>query len=129
MPRQETPGKEAQRLADDGTHDVDENDGPPSHGFRFARPMIVIQLHDRRFYPQDRAPNSQLILHAPPGSHRERVLAPMRQNAVDPDRVRFIPKQPLADYLPTFGQIDIVLDPFPYRGGTTTCHALGWVRR
>jgi predicted O-linked N-acetylglucosamine transferase (SPINDLY family) len=49
----------------------------------------------------------------------------MDKLGVQQDRLIFVPKQPSeADYLRLFSRIDIVLDPFPYSGTTTTCKAL-----
>lgn len=43
---------------------------------------------------------------------------------VDPDRLLFMPKVSLVDYLALHHQIDLALDTFPYNGGTTTFHSL-----
>ncbi|MEA2709821.1 MAG: protein O-GlcNAc transferase, partial [Phycisphaerales bacterium] len=69
-------------------------------------------------------PNSRLILHALPGRHRERIAAEFAAAGVEPQRIEWIDKLPIADYLATYHRIDIALDPFPYNGGTTTCDAL-----
>jgi protein O-GlcNAc transferase len=71
-----------------------------------------------------RVPNSRLILHAAQGSHRDRLRNQFSQNGVAPDRITFIERLALQDYLAKYREIDIVLDPFPYVGGTTTCDAL-----
>jgi len=69
-------------------------------------------------------PSSRLLLHAPMGQTRQRVLVMMAQQKVAPARIDFIPRQPAVEYLATYNRIDIGLDPFPYNGGTTTCEAL-----
>jgi predicted O-linked N-acetylglucosamine transferase (SPINDLY family) len=71
-----------------------------------------------------RTPNSRLILHAPVGQTRDRVLAMMATESVAPDRIEFVGRRPAIDYLETYNRIDVALDPFPYNGGTTTCEAL-----
>jgi predicted O-linked N-acetylglucosamine transferase (SPINDLY family) len=71
-----------------------------------------------------RVPEAMLLLYAPPGHHRDRVHEAMRQKQLPAGRLRFVPRQPLADYLDTWRDIDVALDPFPYCGGTTTCDAL-----
>jgi protein O-GlcNAc transferase len=71
-----------------------------------------------------RLPNARLILHAEHGNHRQRVLDRLAQNGIDPQRLNFAAKGPIADYFQLYNQIDIALDPFPYTGGTTTCDAL-----
>jgi predicted O-linked N-acetylglucosamine transferase (SPINDLY family) len=69
-------------------------------------------------------PNSQLILHAYGGSHLDAVRQRFAAAGVSPDRLQFLAKQSWADYVQTYGRIDIALDPFPYGGGITTCDAL-----
>jgi protein O-GlcNAc transferase len=69
-------------------------------------------------------PRSQLVLHAPPGSAREGARAVFAQAGVDPGRLQFLDRVPLAQYLAAHGNIDVALDPFPYGGGRTTCDAL-----
>lgn len=70
------------------------------------------------------AARSRLLLHAPAGSARERVLKILSGREIEADRVEFVERLALADYLQTYNAIDIALDPFPYVGGTTTCDAL-----
>jgi predicted O-linked N-acetylglucosamine transferase (SPINDLY family) len=69
-------------------------------------------------------PDSRLIVHALEGRHRHEALEYFAAGRVDPQRVEFVGQMPLADYLAQYLRIDIVLDPFPYGGGTTTCDAL-----
>jgi len=71
-----------------------------------------------------RLPNSRLLLQAsalPSSAEIKRLLSPVD---IDPDRVQFIARQPLAAYYALHNQFDIALDPFPHCGGTTTCDAL-----
>lgn len=71
-----------------------------------------------------RVPASRLLVHAPddPGM-RSRVLASLRCAGADAGRVSFFPRLPAAEYLRRYGEIDILLDPFPCAGGTTTLDA------
>jgi protein O-GlcNAc transferase len=69
-------------------------------------------------------PDSHLILHAPLGLAREHVLDVFGQDGISAQRVEFTDRMPLEDYLKTYHKIDIVLDPFPYTGGTTGLDAL-----
>jgi len=71
-------------------------------------------------------PNSRLLLHSRPGGHRSRVRASFASNAVDPQRIDFIDRDPVpkAQYFQMYQSIDIGLDPFPFPGGATTCDAL-----
>ena len=69
-------------------------------------------------------PQSQLVLHSRPGSHRDRAATQLASEGIDPRRLRFVGMMPLRQYFEHYLQIDIALDPFPYPGGTTTCDAL-----
>ncbi len=69
-------------------------------------------------------PESRLLLHAHAGGHRQDVLDCLARHGVSPQRVTFVALLPPADYFQTYEDIDVVLDPFPYGGGTTTCDAL-----
>jgi predicted O-linked N-acetylglucosamine transferase (SPINDLY family) len=71
-----------------------------------------------------RVPNSRLMLLAPQGSARYRVGEFWTAHGLDPERLCFVDMVPLADYFARYQEIDIVLDPFPYGGGTTSCDAL-----
>jgi predicted O-linked N-acetylglucosamine transferase (SPINDLY family) len=67
---------------------------------------------------------SRLLLHAFEGSHRDRALNALADQGIDPQRVRFVGNLQARQYFEAYGQIDILLDPFPCSGGTTTCDAL-----
>ena len=69
-------------------------------------------------------PHSKLIMHSPPGSHRQRIVEFFAESGVNSAQVEFVPRMPLRYYLHQYGRIDIALDPFPWGGGTTTCDAL-----
>ena len=66
-------------------------------------------------------PHSRLILMAPRGSARERVL---RELHVAPDRVTFVEFTRRAEYLERYREIDLCLDTYPYNGHTTSLDAL-----
>jgi predicted O-linked N-acetylglucosamine transferase (SPINDLY family) len=61
-------------------------------------------------------------LHSP--IMREQLLQRLARNGIAPDRVTLEQSVPRADYLAAYGCIDIILDTFPFTGGTTTCEAL-----
>src|SRR5690606_15325201 len=49
--------------------------------------------------------------------------AKMETFGFDLQRIEFEPPQQASDYFLSYNQIDIVLDTFPFNGGTTTCFA------
>jgi predicted O-linked N-acetylglucosamine transferase (SPINDLY family) len=69
-------------------------------------------------------PQSRLILHACPGSHRGRVLTYFATQTIGADRVEFTDFLPAKAFFQVYHRVDIGLDPFPFGGGTTTCDAL-----
>lgn len=98
--------------------------GPPTFGClnNFAKVTdVTLALWARLLH---NAPDARLLLHAPPGSHRDRVRELFRREGLPESRLSFVGRQPLAAYLDTYRRIDVALDPFPYTGGTTTCDAL-----
>jgi predicted O-linked N-acetylglucosamine transferase (SPINDLY family) len=64
--------------------------------------------------------DSRLLLMAPEGSSRQRVLARFAGDGIDPQRVQFVGKQSRSDYLLTYNRVDIGLDTFPYNGHSTS---------
>ncbi|HEY5312535.1 MAG TPA: hypothetical protein VIK18_08440, partial [Pirellulales bacterium] len=69
-------------------------------------------------------PEARLVLHAHPGSHRDRVRSFLAQQRIALQRLTFAEMAPIDEYYRHYQQIDVALDPFPYGGGTTTCDAL-----
>jgi predicted O-linked N-acetylglucosamine transferase (SPINDLY family) len=69
-------------------------------------------------------PAARLLIHAFPGSHRDRVSGLFARQGVAPERVSFAGMVPIEEYYRLYHHIDVALDPFPYGGGTTTCDAL-----
>jgi protein O-GlcNAc transferase len=53
-----------------------------------------------------------------------RYLDLFAAHGVQPQRLELLPPRPDADYLATYHQVDVALDPFPYSGCATTCEAL-----
>jgi protein O-GlcNAc transferase len=68
-------------------------------------------------------PTSRLLLRAPRGSARDRVLASLGRDGIDPARVVFADKRSRPEYLKLYHQIDLGLDPLPYNGHTTSLDA------
>jgi predicted O-linked N-acetylglucosamine transferase (SPINDLY family) len=70
-------------------------------------------------------PDSTLLLAGlPADGGAEQLLGWLAEEGVDAARVRLHPRCGLREYLALHNRIDIVLDSFPYSGGTTTMHAL-----
>jgi protein O-GlcNAc transferase len=57
-------------------------------------------------------------------STRERIVACFAAHGVAPERIELRGASPHRAFLREYNEIDIVLDPFPYSGGLTTCEAL-----
>jgi predicted O-linked N-acetylglucosamine transferase (SPINDLY family) len=72
----------------------------------------------------ERVPDSRLLLHARPGSHRDRVRQFFAEREIAPERIEFSGYIPAGEYLRVYDRIDIGLDAYPYTGGTTTCDSL-----
>jgi protein O-GlcNAc transferase len=56
--------------------------------------------------------------------YAESYYARLASRGIDPHRVDLQGASLRKDYLSAYSQVDIVLDTFPYPGGTTTCEAL-----
>ena len=72
-------------------------------------------------------PDSRLILKAHQFAEpatTEHFLAAFAARGIAADRLDLRAGSPHRDLLAQYGAIDIVLDPFPYSGGLTTCEAL-----
>jgi predicted O-linked N-acetylglucosamine transferase (SPINDLY family) len=72
-------------------------------------------------------PGSKLLLQASTlGSERSnrRVLEKLAEFGLAGDRVELLGWMNFDDYLRTIQRIDVALDPFPFNGGTTSCHIL-----
>jgi predicted O-linked N-acetylglucosamine transferase (SPINDLY family) len=52
------------------------------------------------------------------------LLERLRARGIDPGRVDFHGLMPRDEYLAAYAEVDMLLDTFPYPGGTTTCEAL-----
>jgi predicted O-linked N-acetylglucosamine transferase (SPINDLY family) len=69
-------------------------------------------------------PNSRLLLLAPRGMCRHRVIETLRNHQIANERISFADFQPRPQYLELYHQIDIALDTFPYNGHTTSLDSL-----
>jgi predicted O-linked N-acetylglucosamine transferase (SPINDLY family) len=72
-----------------------------------------------------KSPQSRLIMFGvPAGETQRRVRESFAAHGVDPARLELHARTGFADYLQIHNRVDIALDPFPFNGGATTCHAL-----
>jgi len=84
----------------------------------------VLALWGRIFHalPQSRLRLQNNEMNSP--FAREQVLQRLARVGIDPERVMIQGSVPRKDYLAAHADVDIILDTFPYPGGTTTCEAL-----
>jgi predicted O-linked N-acetylglucosamine transferase (SPINDLY family) len=72
-------------------------------------------------------PHSRLIMQttALAGEHtRKTVSARFAEEGISPDRFEFRRSTDFQTFLKLLNESDFTLDPFPFNGGTTTCHSL-----
>ena len=103
---------------------TERREGPPTFGClnNFAKVSdVTLGLWMRLL---ERVPEARLLLYARTELHRDRVRRVLREAGIEESRAAFVGRQSLADYLQTYCEIDVALDPHPYGGGTTTCDAL-----
>jgi len=69
-------------------------------------------------------PDSRLLVHLPLGSLRDRVARTFQAHGVDAARIQAFTHVRPEQYWALYSQVDIVLDSFPFNGGTTTFESL-----
>jgi predicted O-linked N-acetylglucosamine transferase (SPINDLY family) len=70
-------------------------------------------------------PESRLLLGNVSSTELEQILNErFGKHGIASERITFHPKIPLHDYLALHHEVDVILDTWPYTGGTTTNHAL-----
>lgn len=92
----------------------------------FSRPSklgeAVITLWSRVLLA---VPDSTLLIAGIGDAELEQKLrASFGRQGIGAERLDFRPRLPLLDYLALHHEVDVVLDTFPYSGGTTAYHAL-----
>ena len=58
------------------------------------------------------------------GSHRQRTVEFLEREGITPHRLEFVDPRPREEYLAYYHRLDVILDPFPYNGHTTSLDAL-----
>ena len=74
-----------------------------------------------------RAPAARLVLKyrgLGDDAVKRRYLDLFAAHGVEPQRLELLPPSSYAEYLATYHQVDVALDPFPFSGSATTCEAL-----
>ena len=69
-------------------------------------------------------PGSRLLLQAPAGRARQRVIDRFVAGGIAKERLEFVGMQGWEGYLESLSRLDVALDPFPYGGGITSCDAI-----
>lgn len=70
-------------------------------------------------------PESRLVMTSVPnGSARDLLLARLAAHGVTADRVTLYGRLSVEHFRSVSSEVDLVLDPYPYNGTTTTCEAL-----
>lgn len=85
-------------------------------------PVLALWAHVLAAVPQSRlrVQNAEMTS----DKARESLLKRLAGHEISAARVELIGSMPRADYFAAHANIDIILDTFPYPGGTTTCEAL-----
>jgi len=72
----------------------------------------------------EKVPNSRLVLLSDPDAQRQWVLRVLQGEGIEAQRVEFVKRLPRRQYFELYHRLDLVLDPFPYGGHTTSLDAL-----
>lgn len=69
-------------------------------------------------------PTARLLVGAIDPPLEARMRARLAAHGIDPARTDLLPRTGLTEYLAAHHRLDLLLDAFPYAGGTTTAHGL-----
>ena len=101
--------------------------GAPTFGSLNALPKLNAQVASLWTRLLAAVPGSRLLLRTPgldDADLRARTLALFTAAGADAARIELHGAAPHVEFLATYGEIDVALDPFPYSGGLTTLEAL-----
>lgn len=71
-----------------------------------------------------RVPKSRLVVGHADAVQEATMRALLKEQGISPERLSFHPRQTLKNYMGLHHSVDMLLDTFPYNGGTTTCYGL-----
>jgi predicted O-linked N-acetylglucosamine transferase (SPINDLY family) len=71
-----------------------------------------------------RLPAARLLIGATDADDQLKLRAALGRLGIEAERLRFLPRLDRRAYLEAHAQVDLLLDAYPYGGGTTTCHGL-----
>ncbi len=111
-------------LPSDSLPGSERRPGPPTFGCLNNFAKVTDPTLELWMQLLERVPEARLLLYARSGQHRERVRGFMARAGIEESRVAFVGRQPFVDYLKTWQEVDVALDPIPFGGGTTSCDAL-----
>lgn len=70
------------------------------------------------------APRARLLIGSLSPDDQTHLAEALESRGISLSGVEFLPRMPLQSYLLAHSRVDLLLDTFPYSGGTTTCHGL-----
>lgn len=71
-----------------------------------------------------RVPGARLLIGAAEPDDQAKLRDALGALGVAPECLRFLPRLDRQGYLEAHAEVDLLLDAYPYGGGTTTCHGL-----
>lgn len=90
--------------------------------FKITDEVLALWGRIMRALPETRLRVQNKQMHSE--STRNDLLRRMAQVGIAPQRVSLVGSVPRGEYLAAHAQVDMILDTFPYTGGTTTCEAM-----
>ena len=102
-----------------------ERNGHVTFGSFNSAIKITPQACRRWGQVMQRVPGSRLVVGDIASMRKqEAIRRDIEREGVSGDRITFLPRAPIAEFLALYHQVDITFDTFPYGGGTTTFDSL-----